>query len=47
MSEEVYERLARHLNDLPAGFPKSPDGAELRILHRLFLPEEAELACCF
>ncbi len=38
--------MAKHLDDLPAGFPKSPDGAEIRILKRLFSPEEAELACC-
>jgi ferredoxin len=45
MSEEAYERLAKHLNDLPAGFPKSPDRVELRILKQLFSAEEAELAC--
>jgi Na+-translocating ferredoxin:NAD+ oxidoreductase subunit B len=41
---EVYERLAEHLNRLPAGFPRTPSGVEMRILRRLFTPEEADLA---
>jgi len=43
-SADVYERLARHLDNLPAGFPPTENGVELRILRRLFMPEEAELA---
>ncbi len=45
MTEEIYEKLARHLDRLPAGFPRTELGVELRILKRLFDPEEAELAC--
>jgi electron transport complex protein RnfB len=45
MTEEIYEKLARHLDRLPAGFPRTESGVELRILKRLFDPEEAELAC--
>ena len=44
MSEEVYPQLARHLDDLPGGFPSTESGVELRILKRLFSPEQAELA---
>ena len=40
----VYESLAAHLDSLPAGFPSTPTGVELRILKRLFTPEEALLA---
>lgn len=40
----VYERLAKHLDALPAGFPSTDTGVELRILRRLFTPEEAETA---
>ncbi len=40
-----YEQLARHLDDLPGGLPPSESGVELRILKRLFTPEEARLAC--
>jgi Na+-translocating ferredoxin:NAD+ oxidoreductase subunit B len=41
---EVYERLREHLDSLPAGFPATESGVELRILKRLFTPEEAGLA---
>jgi electron transport complex protein RnfB len=44
MATDVYERLARHLDNLPGGFPSSESGVELRILRRLFTPEDAELA---
>jgi electron transport complex protein RnfB len=44
MATDVYERLARHLDNLPGGFPRSESGVELRILRRLFTPEDAELA---
>ncbi|MGB4595395.1 MAG: 4Fe-4S binding protein [Anaerolineaceae bacterium] len=40
----TYERLAKYLDALPAGFPPTPEGFELRILERLFTPPEAELA---
>jgi ferredoxin len=44
MATDVYHRLARHLDDLPGGFPPTESGVEQRILRRLFTPEEAELA---
>ena len=44
MSEDIYRKLAQHLDDLPGGFPSTESGVELRILRRLFTPEEAELA---
>ena len=44
MSLDTYRKLAQHLDDLPAGFPFTESGVELRILRRLFSPEEAELA---
>jgi len=40
----VYNNLAIHLDNLPGGFPKTESGVELRILKRLFTPEDAELA---
>jgi hypothetical protein len=43
IAADVYERLARHLDDLPAGFARTKSGVELRILRRLFTPEEADL----
>lgn len=40
---DIYEKLAKHLDDLPAGYPRTESGVEMRILRRLFTPEEAEL----
>ena len=44
MSQDIYHALSRHLDDLPGGFPATDSGVELRILRRLFTPEEAALA---
>lgn len=44
MTADPYIKLARHLDSLPGGFPSTPSGVELRILRRLFTPEEAQLA---
>jgi electron transport complex protein RnfB len=39
-----YKHLAERLNALPNGFPPTTNGAELRLLAKLFTPEEADLA---
>jgi electron transport complex protein RnfB len=39
-----YQRLAQALDALPNGFPSIGDGSELRLLMKLFTPEEAALA---
>jgi len=44
MVNSPYKRLAQKLNNLPSGYPPTEDGAELRILEKLFTPEEADLA---
>jgi ferredoxin/DNA-binding Lrp family transcriptional regulator len=44
MATDVYEKLVQHLDDLPGGFPRTESGVEVRILRRLFTPEDAELA---
>jgi ferredoxin len=44
MTDNPYKRLATRLDALPNGFPATADGAELRLLKKLFLPEEAALA---
>ena len=44
MKQDIYQKLAQHLDDLPAGFPTTESGVELRILRRLFSPEEAAFA---
>jgi ferredoxin len=44
MTKDPYRRLAARLDALPDGFPPTQSGAELRLLAKLFSPEEAELA---
>lgn len=44
MKENVYARLAKHLDRLPVAFPRTESGIELRILERWFTKEEAEIA---
>ena len=41
---DIYQQLANHLDRLPAGFPPTDSGVELRILRRLFTAEEARIA---
>jgi electron transport complex protein RnfB len=44
MKNDVYTKLAAHLDDLPGGYPSTKNGVELKILRHLFTPEEAEMA---
>ena len=44
MDDKRYRDLAEHLDRLPGGFPPSETGAEIRLLERLFTPEEAALS---
>ena len=39
-----YKLLAERLNALPNGFPPTDDGRELKLLAKIFTPEQAELA---
>jgi len=41
---DVFQRLARRLDQFPQGFPPTPTGVELRILRKIFSPADAELA---
>ena len=42
-NDDVYLKLAKYLDEMPAGFPATDNGVELRILRRFFNPEEAEI----
>ncbi len=44
MTEDVYRNLARQLDSIPNRFPPTESGVELRLLKKLFTPEEAQLA---
>ena len=45
MSDQIYAKLAKVLDTLPSGFPSTGSGVEIKILKRIFQPEEAELFC--
>lgn len=42
---EQYTRLAKILDSLPNGFPSTKSGIELRLLAKIFAPDEASMAC--
>lgn len=44
ITDDVYERLAKALDDLPNGFPRTPSNVEIAILKKIFSPQEAFLA---
>jgi electron transport complex protein RnfB len=43
MSQEIYRKLAQRLDAIPNGFPATESGVELRLLAKIFTPEEAAL----
>jgi len=45
MNEGVYYKLAKVLDTMPNGFPSTDTGVEIKILKKIFTPEEAELFC--
>ena len=42
--DTVYKKLAQRLDTIPNGFPATESGVELKLLAKLFTPEEAALA---
>jgi ferredoxin len=40
---DVYTRLREFLHTFPGGYPETPTGVELKILKKLFSPEDAEM----
>ena len=45
VTDEIYHRVAKVLDALPNGFPSTPDGLEIKLLKKVFTPDEAELFC--
>jgi len=41
---DVYDRLAKKLDELPQGYPPTDSGIEIKILEKIFSPEDAEMA---
>lgn len=44
MNEAVYRELATRLHEIPNGFPRTESGIELRLLAKIYEPQEALLA---
>jgi ferredoxin len=44
MTDDIYRKLAQRLDAIPNGFPATESGVELRLLAKIFTPEEAALA---
>ncbi len=42
--DSIYRELQKHLDRQPVGFPRVRSGADIRLLKRLFTPQEARLA---
>lgn len=45
MPDEAYKKLARVLDELPNGFPATESGVEIKLLKKIFTPEQADLFC--
>ena len=43
MSEEIYFKLREFMDTMPAGYPTTPSGVEIKILKKLFTPDDAEM----
>jgi len=43
MNHNIYTELREFMDTLPSGFPETPTGVEIKILKRLFSPEQATL----
>jgi len=45
MEDERYKKLAKVLDTLPNGFPSTENGVEIKLLKKIFNPDQAELFC--
>ena len=45
MVDEMYYKLAQVLDTLPNGFPATESGVEIKLLKKIFTPEQANLFC--
>lgn len=43
MSKELYAQLREYMDRMPGGYPATDTGIEIRILKKLFTPQDAEL----
>src|SRR5208283_3684720 len=45
MVDEMYYKLAQVLDTFPNGFPATESGVEIKLLKKIFTPEQADLFC--
>jgi electron transport complex protein RnfB len=45
MNDAIYRKLATVLDTLPNGFPATESGVEIKLLKKIFTPEDAEIFC--
>ncbi len=43
MSEDIYLRLREFMDTMPSGYPTAPSGVEMKILKKMFTPDDAEM----
>ena len=41
--KDIYEQLRERLDDFSTGFPVTKNGSEMKVLKRLFSPDDAQL----
>lgn len=44
MNSDIYIELSKHLDAMPAGFPKSKNGSEMKLLKKFYTPEQARIS---
>jgi electron transport complex protein RnfB len=45
MDDAIYKKVAKVLDTLPNGFPATESGVEIKLLKKVFAPEQADLFC--
>ena len=45
MNDDIYHKVAGVLDTLPNGFPATENGVEIKLLKKVFTPEQAALFC--
>ncbi|MBU1399205.1 MAG: 4Fe-4S binding protein [Proteobacteria bacterium] len=45
MDDAIYKKVAKVLDTLPNGFPATESGVEIKLLKKIFTPEQADLFC--
>ena len=45
MADTIYKKLSAVLDTLPNGFPSTVSGVEIKLLKRIFTPDQAEMFC--